>query len=137
MAWNNGFPATYPQMTFPQYQTPIYQPQPVQAAQPVQTSSRMVEIVPVDSEETAASWPVGVGSTQAMIARDDSFIAFKSVSVNGQTEFVLYDKRPPAPPEPPFDPKVYVRRDELDELVAAAVAAHTTPKRSKKEADDE
>ena len=127
MAWNNGFPATYQQMAFPQYQTPMYQtqvPQPMQNAQPVQVNSRMVEIVPVDNEESAAGWPVSVGSTQAMMAKDDSFIAFKSVAVNGQTEFVLYDKRPPAPPAPAFDPKLYVRRDELETLVSAALAAH-------------
>lgn len=125
MAWNNGFPATYQQMAFPQYQTPMYQtqvPQPMQNAQPVQVNSRMVEIVPVDTEEAAAGWPVGVGSTQAMMAKDDSFIAFKSVAVNGQTEFVLYDKRPPKPPKPEFDPSQYVRRDEVETLISAALA---------------
>lgn len=106
MAWNNGFPASYQPMNFG------YQP-------PVQTNSRMVEIVPVDSEESAAGWPVGVGYTQAMIAKDDSFIAFKTVLVNGQTEFTVYDKRPPAPPVQAFDPSAYVRRDELEAMLAA------------------
>lgn len=129
MAWNNGFPATYQQMAFPQYQTPMYQ---TQVPQPVQTNSRMVEIVPVDNEEAAAGWPVGVGSTQAMMAKDDSFIAFKSVAVNGQTEFLLYDKRPPAPPAPAFDPKLYVRRDELETLVSAALAAHMEKNKEEK-----
>ncbi len=138
MAWNNGFPATYQPFGMPQYQTPIYQPQQMQAATPVQANSRMVEIVPVDSEEAAAGWPVGVGGTQAMIARDDSFVAFKSVSVNGQTELSFYDRRPPAPPEPAFDPKVYVRRDEVETLISAALASHAAPKRGgKKEADEE
>lgn len=138
MAWNNGFPATYQPMGFPQYQPPVYQTQPVQSAQqPIQANSRMVEVIPVDTEENAAGWPVGVGSTQMMIAKDDSFIAFKSVSVNGQTEFAVYDKRPPAPPAPVFDPKVYVRRDEVETLISAALAAQSMPKRSKKEAEDQ
>lgn len=132
MAWNNGFPATYQPMGVPQYQPPVYQAQPVQA--PVQTNSRMVEVIPVDTEENAAGWPVGVGATQMMIAKDDSFIAFKTVSVNGQTEFAVYDKRPPAPPAPVFDPKVYVRRDEVETLIAAALAAQAIPQRTKKEA---
>lgn len=133
MAWNNGFPATYQQMNFPQYQTPMYPQQAMQAAQPVQTNSRMVEIVPVDTEDAAASWPVGVGQTQAMIAKDDSFIAFKSVLVNGQTDFAIYDKRPPAPPEPAFDPKEYVRRDEVEDLIKAALAARVTAKKKKED----
>jgi len=125
MAWNNGFPATYQPMGFPQYQTPMYQtqvPQPMQNAQPSQVNSRMVEIIPVDNEEAAAGWPVGVGSTQAMMAKDDSFIAFKTVSVNGQTDFAVYVKRPPKPPAPEFDPALYVRRDEVETLISAALA---------------
>lgn len=116
-AWNGGFPATYQPMGFPQYQ-PMYQQQ-----QQPQASGRMVEIVPVDSEEAAASWPVGVGQTQAMIAKNDAFIAFKTVQVNGQSEFIIYDKRPPAPPAPAFDPKQYVRRDEVEKLVESFLAA--------------
>ena len=137
MAWNNGFPATYQQM-YPQYQAPMYQTQPIQMPQtPVQPNSRMVEVIPVDNEKAAAEFPVGVGATQMMIAKDDSFIAFKTVLVNGQTDFSVYDKRPPAPPMPVFDPNEYVRRDEVETLISAALAAQSMTKRVKKEADAE
>lgn len=116
MAFNNGFPATYPQ--YYSYQQIPNMMQPVQQAQQVQTNARMVEIVPVDTEEIAAGWPVGIGQTQAMMAKDDSFIAFKSVSVNGQTDFVVYTKRPPAPPEPKLDLGNYVTWDKLEERLA-------------------
>ena len=90
----NPFPATY--------QPPVYyppQPQPVQ-----QQNSRMVEVVPVDSIEVAESWPSAVGASLLFMARDDSFIAVKTSGVNGQSSFVVYDKRPPAPPAPVFVP---------------------------------
>lgn len=123
MAWNNGFPATYQQMYMPQYQQPVYQ----------QPNTRTVEIVPVDNEDSAAGFPVGMGATQMMIAKDDSFVAVKSVSVNGQSDFVIYDKRPPAPPAPTFNPKEYVRKDEIETLVAAALVAQTSQRKVKKE----
>lgn len=112
MAWNNGFPATYQPMYMPQYQQ--YQQQ---------SNARVVEVVPVDNENSAVGWPVGVGETKMLMAKDDSFVCFKSVSMNGQTELTFYDKRPPAPPEPTFDPKEYVRRDEVETLISAALMA--------------
>lgn len=127
MAWNNGFPATYQQMYMPQYQQPLYQ----------QPNTRTVEIVPVDNEDSAAGFPVGMGATQMMIAKDDSFVAVKSVSVNGQSDFVIYDKRPPAPPAPTFNPQEYVRKDEVETLVAAALAAQTSQPAAKRSAKKE
>jgi len=127
MAWNNGFPATYQQMYMPQYQQPVYQ----------QPNTRTVEIVPVDNEDSAAGFPVGMGATQMMIAKDDSFVAVKSVSVNGQSDFVIYDKRPPAPPAPTFNPQEYVRKDEVETLVAAALAAQTSQSATKRSAKKE
>lgn len=115
-AFNNGFPATYPQMYtgFSPYQVPQ---QPVQ-----QVQTKMVEVIPTDNLDAAASFPVPVGSTVMLFARDDSFIAIKSSGVNGHSSFDVYDKRPPAPPAPTFDPSAYVRRDEINELVSAAMA---------------
>ena len=127
MAWNNGFPATYQQMYMPQYQQPVYQ----------QPNTRTVEIVPVDNEDSAAGFPVGMGATQMMIAKDDSFVAVKSVSVNGQSDFVIYDKRPPAPPAPTFNPQEYVRKDEIETLVAAALVAQTSQSAAKRSAKKE
>jgi len=110
MAWN------------PQIYNPMnYQPYPMQYQQPVmqQPTSRTVEVVQVDTEEEAAKWQVQMGATLMMFARNDSFIAMKSVGVNGQEEFAVYDKRPPAPPAPVFDPTAYVTKEELESRLAS------------------
>lgn len=74
-----------------------------------------------------------------MIARDDSAIFVKTAAPNGNGYTLdVFVKRPPAPAEPTFDPSAYVRKDELPELIAAAVAAQNAPKRvAKKEENAE
>ena len=129
MAYN---PAYY----FPQNYTPMYQ-MPQQMPQAPAPQSRMVEIVPVDSVEAAETFPVAVGATQMMIAKDDSFIAVKINGVNGQSSFAVYDKRPPSPPAPVFDPAEYVRRDEIETLVSAALASRGNRKGRHEENDNE
>lgn len=111
MAYNNGFPMTYQQM-YPQYG---YQ-QPVQYQQP---SSRMVEVYPIDDEKVVDNFPVNNGNTAMLIAKDDGFIAVKTVGLDGTVSEIFYDKRPPAPPVPSFDPGRYVTRDELEKRLAA------------------
>lgn len=119
MAFNNGYPVTYPQM-YPAFGPYQVAPQPM--PQHTQQQSRMVEVIPVTNEAAIADFPVPVGVTQEFVAQDDSFVAFKSNSVNGQSGIVYYDKRPPAPPVPAFDPSVYVRKDEIGELITAALS---------------
>jgi len=123
MAYNNGFPVNYPQY-YPQYQQPYQMPQyqqPMQQAQQ-QPSSRMTEVFPAASEKAVLEFPVTAGTTQMFVATDDSFIAIKEASVTGQVTVQFYDKRPPAPPEKPFDPAVFVTRDELEQRLAALSA---------------
>ena len=137
-AFNNGFPATYQQMYYPQpaqYQpAQMYQPMQQQApqAQQQQPASRLIEVFPADSEADAEKFPVNAGGTAVLFARNDSFIAVKSVGVNGQTAFDIYDKRPPAPPAPVFNPGEYVRKDEIENLVSAVLAAQTATKHAAK-----
>ena len=137
MAWNNGFPATY-QQTFPQgypmtqpnpyaqqmaqtgFQQPSAQQQPAQMMTP---PTIRAEIVQVEDEKAASNFPVGAGASQMMIARDESAIYIKTAMANGQTTLDVFEKRPPAPPAPTFDPEQYVRKDELEILVSAAMAA--------------
>lgn len=150
MAWNGGFPATYPQMYpqgYPGAQMPVYAQQMAQAAsmQPTQMSGAnqpaqmltpptiRAEIVQVESEAAAAGYPVGAGASQMMISRDESAIFIKTAMANGQTTLDVYEKRPPKPPAPSFDPGEYVRKDELETLVSAALAAQmaqSAPKRT-------
>lgn len=46
--------------------------------------ARAVEVIPVDNEEQINSWQIPFGSTVEFVARDDSFVIFKSVELNGQ-----------------------------------------------------
>ena len=137
MAWNNGFPATYQQL-YPQgypmtqpnpyaqqgpqtgFQQPSAQQQPAQMMTP---PTIRAEIVQVEDEKAASNFPVGAGASQMMIARDESAIFIKTAMANGQTTLDVFEKRPPAPPAPTFDPEQYVRKDELEILVSAAMAA--------------
>ena len=98
MAYNPYFPQPYQPQTF---------------APTIRT-----EIIQVDNEEAAKAYPVGAGATQMMIARDDSAIYIKSALQNGQYSMEVFVKRPPAPEPEPFDPSLYVRRDELAAMLA-------------------
>lgn len=123
MAYNNGFPVTYPQM-YPQYQQPYQMPQYQQIQQPPQQqmqqpSSRMTEVFPAASEKAVLEFPVQAGSTVMFVANDDSFTAIKEASVTGQITTVFFDRRPPSAPEKPVDMALYVTRDELEQRLAA------------------
>lgn len=160
MPYNNMFPVGYQPATNYFQQPPMQYPYPAPPApmppvsnaagpQPVQqpmqqTAPQMMtpptihaEIVQIDGEAAIAQFPVNAGASQMMMAKDDSFIAVKSMLANGQYTVDFYDKRPPAPPEPTFDPSAYVRRDEIDGLVAAAVAASQPAKRTGKKDEAE
>lgn len=101
-----------------------YQPmqQMYQQQQTMTPPTIHAEIVQVDGEQAAANYPVAAGASQMMIARDDSAIFVKSAMANGQQALEVFVKRPPAPQQAPFDPKDYVRRDEIEDLITAAVA---------------
>ena len=138
MAWNNGFPVNYPQMYVPQPVTP-YQQQPIQPAAQMPVANQQIsqmmtpptiraEIVQIENEAAAEKYPVGAGASQMMISKDESAIFIKTATANGQTTMDVYEKRPPAPPTPVFDPGEYVRKDEIETLVSAALAAQTAKK---------
>lgn len=120
--YNNGFPVSYQPIGFQPYQAPAQQNQPMMTPPTIRA-----EIIQVDNEEAAASFPVGAGASQMMIAKDDSAIFVKSANANGFT-LDVYVKRPPAPPAPKFIPDEYVRKDELEKLLDEALA----PKEAKK-----
>lgn len=124
MAYTPGM--YYPQPFYPTFQQPM-----PQMAQQV-SNSRTVEVVPVANEEAVESFPVAVGTTQEFVAQDDSFVAFKTNGVNGNSGITYYDRRPPTPPTPKFDPSAYVTREELESRLAAIAS----PKRGKREAEE-
>lgn len=110
-------------MAYP-YFTPNYQPyhfQQPQYQQPQMMTPPTIhaEIVQVDGENAVDAFPLAGGASQMMMARDDSFIAIKSMTANGQASIVYFDRRPAEPEKPPLDLSVYVRKDELPGLLAA------------------
>lgn len=135
MAPFNPFPVGYTPYGYQQFQ-PQIAPQiaPAQMPGTSQQQSKYVEVIPVDTVQEAEACPMAAGSSFLFFARDDSFIAVKSVGVNGQQSFSVFDKRPPAPVAPPFDPAAYVTKEELESRLAAVL----TPKRAtKKETEAE
>jgi hypothetical protein len=87
--------------------------------QPMQQQTKSVEVVPVNTVDEAQTCPMAAGSSILFFARDDSFIAVKTAGVNGQSTFDVYDKRPPAPPEPKVDLSTFVTRDEFESKIAS------------------
>ena len=57
------------------------------------------------------------------MTRSEGKIIIKTMGQTGPLPLTVFDKRPPEPPAPAFDPEEYVRKDELEILVSAALAA--------------
>ena len=124
MIFNNGYPASYQPFGYgyQQYQQPMQnQPQQQQMMTP---PTIRAEIVQVDSEEAANNYPVGAGSSQMMIAKDDSAIFVKTAMANGQSSLDVFVKRPRTPTKPVFDPDKYVTRVELENRLQAILGAY-------------
>lgn len=109
MAYNNYFPATYPQF-YPQY------PQQPPQQQMMTPPTIRAEIVQVGSKSEAANFPVGAGQTQMMIAKDDSAIYIKTAFANGQANLDEYIRKPPEPEKSVTD---YVTREEFEQRLSA------------------
>lgn len=143
MAYYNGFPATYQQMyptPYQQTQVPVYAPQGAyqgQNLQPAQMSGAnpqpaqmltpptiRAEIVQIEDEAAADKYPLGAGQSQMFITRAEDKIIIKTMGANGPMPLDVYEKRPPAPPAPVFDPGEYVRKDELEWRLNAFLEAH-------------
>lgn len=142
-AYNNYYPASY-QNPFQQgYYQPIVQPQqvpqigqPAQSAQPQMMTPPTIhaDIIQVSSIDQVKDASVGAGMSQMFMTQDEKTIIVKSASSNGYT-LDIYDKRPPTPPAPTFDPKAYVRKDEIEDLIVAFMSKSANT--SKKEATEE
>lgn len=127
MIFNNGYPASYQPFgyNYQQYQQPMQnQPQQQQMMTP---PTIRAEIVQVDSEEAASNYPVGPGSSQMMIAKDDSAIFVKTAMANGQSSLDVFVKRPRTPSKHVFDPDKYVTRDELENRLQAILGGYNVP----------
>ena len=153
MAWNNGFPATYPQM-YPTYQGATQQPaygqqmpamgypqggqilqQPQAGAQmsqapqqpqmltPPTIRAEIIQLADETWENAVDRFPLAAGASQMFMTKSEDKVIIKSMGQDGPLPLIIYDKRPPEPPAPKFDPALFVRKDELETLVSAAMAA--------------
>lgn len=139
--FNNGYPATYPQM-YPQFQ-PIYQPQyqsqqmgqmqqaqmpgANQQAQTMTPPTIRAEIIQIDDEAAVDRFPLAAGTSQMFITRAEDKIIIKTMGQSGPMPLDVYEKRPPAPPAPVFDPTEYVRKDEMETLIKEMIANRKKP----------
>lgn len=109
-----------------------------------------MDIKQIENIEAISKNPPATGTTGAYMTKDEKTIVFRSVYANGEYTDKVYEERPPVPPEPVFDPKEYMRKDEFDERVNAIVTAQvaqmtqqaqaapiTSPKRVTKKGADE
>lgn len=133
MIFNNGFPASYQPMGygFQNYQQMQGAQMPPANQQMMTPPTIRAEIIQVDDETAAENYPVGAGSSQMMIAKDDSAIFVKTSATNGNGYTLdVFVKRPRTPQKASFDPDRYVTREELESRLQAILAANnnvTTP----------
>lgn len=107
------------------FQDPAYMRTVGQAQQTQQdmTPTIRTELRQVDSLAAIDRTPQAGGTTSGFITKDESVIVFRTMYANGESNSKIYDLRPPEPPAPRFDPAEYVRRDEVEKLVSAILAA--------------
>lgn len=102
---------------------------PPQGTQMQQSPGQMMtptiraEIVQVDNEQAAMNFPVGAGSSQMMIAKDDSFIAVKTAYANGQATLDVFVKRQQSAPETQLNLSQYVTWDALEKRLEERLSA--------------
>lgn len=82
-----------------------------------------MDIKQVENIDAISKNPPVTGTTGAYMTKDEKVIVFRSVYANGEYTDKIYEEKPPAPPEPAFNPKEYIRRDEFDERVNDIVTA--------------
>lgn len=136
MAFYNGFPATYQPLGYgyQPYQQTVPQMQGTQMSSANMTPPTIrAEIIQVDSEEAASNYPVGAGSSQMMIAKDDSAIYVKTALANGQATLDVFVKRPRTLQKPPINLDDYVTREELESRLEAILRPERPKQSAKKE----
>jgi len=80
------------------------------------------EIVQIDDMAAIDRFPMGPGTSQIFMTKDELNIVIRTMYANGQHNDDIYDKRPPAPPEPKLNPADYVRKDEIMDYIARAAS---------------
>ena len=140
--WYPDYPGQQPYQD-PAYMRAVGQPvqqQPTQMsganhpAQPDMTPTIRTDIKQVESIDAIRRNPPAPGTTGAYMTKDEKTIVFRSMYANGEYSDKIYDERPPAPPEPKFDPAEYVRRDEINALVDNILTARISEAQKRSQA---
>lgn len=97
------------------------QPQPQQ--QSMTPPTIRAEIVQIDALDAMDHYPMGAGTSQMFMTKDDEYISVRSMYANGQHSDVIYKRMPPEPPAPKIDPSDYVRKDELEGMLTHFLTA--------------
>lgn len=133
MAYNNNFPVGYqpaqiyyPQQFQPQMPMQGQNPQPQAPQQPLTPPTIHADIIQVDNEQVAESHPLSAGSSQMMIAKDDSAIFIKTMYPNGQYKLDVYTRRPESSRSSgPKDSDLYVTREEFEKRIKEISDSYT------------
>lgn len=109
-----GYGTYNPYPTYPNTPTAQQQATP----QPMSPPMRTVDLIQIKSVDDVANYPVNAGTVQLFQMTDDSAFVTKAVYADGQQNIDVYPKQPKKPAPPPFDPSVFVTREELEERLA-------------------
>lgn len=104
------------------------------APQAVTPPTIHADLIQIGDESEVSNWPASVGAPRGFILRDETKIIFKAVGPDGaELPLDVYVKQPPKPVKATFDPDMYVRRDEVREMVDAAILDRITAQEKKGE----
>lgn len=93
-----------------------------QSSQSMTPPTIHAEIIQYGAEDEVDRYPLAAGASQMFVSRDETTFIVKTMHQGGQFDKEYYDKRPPAPPAPTLNPAEYVRKDELETIMAAWAA---------------
>ncbi len=120
--YNNGFPATYPQM-YPAY--PAYQ-QPQNMQQPQQVQGQNTGIIWIQGEQAAKSFLIAPNTTVPLFDTESQCIYLKSADASGMPslkilDYTIRDQRPQNSPANVLEQgkgnSNYVTKAEYDDIV--------------------
>lgn len=121
----------------PAYMRAYGQQQPAQQAQQNQQGltppTIRAEIVQVDDMDAINHINITPGTPQMFWTKDEHTIVVRTMYANNQHSDRIWKEQPPEPPAPTLNPADYVRKDELQALIAEALQARTAPTKAKKE----
>lgn len=128
---NTSIPQPTP-MAAPQTVTP---PMPMAVPQTVTPPMIHADMIQIDDEKVVDKWEVANGTTMMFITRSEDKIIAKAVDQSGNVSKTVYQRKPPEPAAPKFDPADYVRIDEIESYVDKAILARLAKQKEQEAAE--